>query len=148
MAQAGAIVTPSPRPMEQATMKRLRREFPVEERILIPETATLAKRKVVMPPSTQSGMDVKNAAICDDGTQERFGFCPSASQCVWVGALTQHVYLKRHDTISNFRSTVKVRVVVPGCDRIIKLVIPWLLSHPGVMTPVGATSPIPVRKCI
>lgn len=63
-AQAGAMVTPRPRPKEQTTMKRLRREGPVDPRILIPETATLAKRNVVMPPRTQSGMDVKNAAIC------------------------------------------------------------------------------------
>lgn len=44
-------------------MKRSRRLMLVEARILIPEMATLAKRKVVIPPSTQSGMDVKNAAI-------------------------------------------------------------------------------------
>lgn len=67
VAQVGTIVTPSPRPMEQATMKRLRRESPADARILIPLTATLAKRKVVMPPRTQSGMDVKNAAICGVG---------------------------------------------------------------------------------
>lgn len=64
VAHAGAMVTPSPRPREHATMKRSRREMSVEARILIPDTATLANRNVVMPPSTHSGIDVKNAAIC------------------------------------------------------------------------------------
>ena len=63
VAQDGAMVTPRPTPSEHAAMKRLRRELPAEARILMPETATFAKRNVVMPPRTQSGMDVKNAAI-------------------------------------------------------------------------------------
>ena len=33
----------------------------MSERILMPDTSTLANRKVVIPPSTQSGMVVKNA---------------------------------------------------------------------------------------
>lgn len=43
---------------------------------MIPEAATLAKRNVVMPPRTQSGMDVKNAAICS-GTTSSGSSCSS-----------------------------------------------------------------------
>ena len=58
------MVTPRPRPTEHAAMKRIRREFPAEVRILMPEVATFANKNVVMPPRTQSGMNVKNAPTC------------------------------------------------------------------------------------
>lgn len=65
------MVTPRPKPREHAVMNRLRRELPADARILIPETATFAKRNVVIPPRTQSGMAVKNPAICRDGRVSR-----------------------------------------------------------------------------
>ena len=48
-------------PRETARMKRSRLDSDVMASIFTPDTSTLANRKVVMPPSTQSGMVVKKA---------------------------------------------------------------------------------------
>ena len=54
----GTAVTPKPTPMEMAKMIRFLREFKSAlETTDKPETKTLQKRNVVMPPTTQSGME-------------------------------------------------------------------------------------------
>mmetsp|Transcript_11358 Transcript_11358/g.13432 ORF Transcript_11358/g.13432 Transcript_11358/m.13432 type:complete len:201 (+) Transcript_11358:716-1318(+) len=53
----GTMATPMPTPMERAKIRRLRREVrSASEVTLRPDTNTLQKRNVVMPPITQSGM--------------------------------------------------------------------------------------------
>lgn len=54
----GTRVTPRPKPRDTARMKRVRRAKPSMDITLMPDTHTLANRKVVMPPSTQLGMVV------------------------------------------------------------------------------------------
>mmetsp|Transcript_54216 Transcript_54216/g.172089 ORF Transcript_54216/g.172089 Transcript_54216/m.172089 type:complete len:219 (-) Transcript_54216:1052-1708(-) len=56
-AKWGSQVTPMPTPSAMARMKRLRRVMGSLAMIAMPETITLANRKIVMPPSTQSGME-------------------------------------------------------------------------------------------
>ena len=62
----GIAVTPKPTPMEIAKMMRFLREFKSAlETTAKPETKTLQKRNVVMPPTTQSGMDEMTPEILD-----------------------------------------------------------------------------------
>mmetsp|Transcript_39251 Transcript_39251/g.111120 ORF Transcript_39251/g.111120 Transcript_39251/m.111120 type:complete len:231 (+) Transcript_39251:349-1041(+) len=59
--QSGTMVTPRPKAMEMATIKRMRRVIGTEVMTLIPDIAMLANSTVVMPPRIGGGMLVKNA---------------------------------------------------------------------------------------
>ena len=43
-------------------------------------------------------------------------------------------------------NTVIMRVSAPGCDRFLNHAVLAFFSHPGAITPMGAITPIPVRK--
>ena len=62
-AHAGTSATPRATAREAATMKRLRRTSSSGPKILMPDTTMLTKRKVVMPPSTQYGIELITAEI-------------------------------------------------------------------------------------
>ena len=62
MTYVGTRVAPKPTLMAAVRMKRLRRVNGIVEMILIPETATAEKRKVVMPPRTAPGIETRAAA--------------------------------------------------------------------------------------
>ena len=59
---SGTRVAPKPRAKPVVKIKRLRRVNGVVEIILIPDTATALKRKVVIPPSTALGIATRAAA--------------------------------------------------------------------------------------
>jgi len=60
--QVGTNVAPKPTDMAAVRMNLLRRVNGMVEIILIPETATAEKRKVVIPPRTEAGIETRAAA--------------------------------------------------------------------------------------
>jgi hypothetical protein len=63
VAQSGTSRLPNPKLSPAARMKRSLRENFMYDRTLIPETTTLAKRKVVTPPRTGLGIERKTPEI-------------------------------------------------------------------------------------
>jgi hypothetical protein len=60
--QVGTKVAPKPIDMPAVRMNLFLRVNGMVEIILIPETATAANRKVVMPPKTAEGIETRAAA--------------------------------------------------------------------------------------
>lgn len=60
--QLGTRMAPIPRASEAVRTKRVRRVKGTVAIMRRPETATEEKRKVVIPPNTDAGMDVRAAA--------------------------------------------------------------------------------------
>ena len=44
------------------------------------------------------------------------------------------------------QSAVIMRASAPGCDRFLNNAVLAFFSHPGAISPIGAITPIPVRK--
>ena len=70
--EQGTYVTPTPNANESPMMKRLRRLRMLSPPTMeIPDTNTLANKKVVIPPKTESGIEVMTPAILYSYCEQR-----------------------------------------------------------------------------